>query len=71
MAGDVEGATASLGRAKAGYAHHRETILLEALLARAAGDLQAAAALLEKAKEAAGDNWLEIERLFGSALDQS
>ncbi|MEM9839664.1 MAG: winged helix-turn-helix domain-containing protein [Pseudomonadota bacterium] len=70
MMGDTEGATASLGRAKAGFAEHRDTLLLEALLARSQGRTTEAAQLLDHAKEISGDNWLLLERLFTDAFDQ-
>lgn len=67
--GDITGATASLGRAKAGFANHQESVLLEGLLALSSGETDRAADRISEAREIAGDNWHLSERLFHPALD--
>ena len=69
LLGDVMGARAALGRAKTDNPDHQETALLEGLLARANGDLDQGADLIQQAKAIAGPNWHWTERLFVGALD--
>lgn len=69
MRGDVIGATASLGRAQTGFAHHYETVLLSGLVARSNEQFDDAAELIASSKSLAGDNWHLTERLFYSLLE--
>lgn len=69
MRGDVTGATASLGRAKAGFSQHQETVLLSALIERASGDSERSADLIAEAQTIAGDTWHLSKRLFSAGLD--